>query len=77
MATARVQFTFFWLVVAQALHSFEEYRGRLYEGFLPARIVSGLISSDLRWGFVVFNVAFVTSRTSCGAPLRRGGSWPI
>lgn len=41
--------------MTQAAHSVEEYRGRLLEVFLPARFVSGLISRDLRQGFIIFN----------------------
>ena len=62
---ARDQLTFLSLVVVQALHSIEEYRGHLYEIFLPARTVSGLISPDLRLGFAVFNVTFVLFGVWC------------
>jgi hypothetical protein len=43
----------------------EEYKGRLYESFLPARFVSGLISRDLERGFVIFNVALVAFGLWC------------
>lgn len=43
----------------------EEYRGRLYDVFLPARFVSGLISRDLQQGFVIFNVALVAFGLWC------------
>jgi hypothetical protein len=55
----RIRFAFLALLIAQAAHSIEEYAFRLYEVFAPARFVSGLISSDLRTGFIVFNVAFL------------------
>jgi hypothetical protein len=55
----RFQTTFLALVLAQAAHSTEEYVGRLYEVFAPARFVSGLISPDLEHGFLIFNAAIV------------------
>jgi len=61
----RFQATFVALVVAQAAHSIEEYFGRLYEVFPPARFVSGLISQNLRLGFIIFNVALVTFGAWC------------
>ena len=45
--SARLRTAFLWLIVAQAAHSIEEYAGRLWESFPPARLVSGLVSSDL------------------------------
>jgi Protein of unknown function with HXXEE motif len=62
---ARTRATFLALVVVQALHSIEEYHGRLYEVFLPARAVSGLISTNLQHGFVVFNVTLVAFGLWC------------
>ena len=64
--------TFSLLILVQALHSLEEYRGRLYNVFAPARFVSGLISSNLELGFVVANVALVAFGVWCVAvPVRR------
>jgi hypothetical protein len=37
----------------------EEYVGRLWESFPPARLVSGLLSDDLERGFLIANVALV------------------
>ena len=50
---------FLWLMVAQAAHSLEEYRFRLYDVFAPARWISGLFSSDLRVGFASANILLV------------------
>jgi hypothetical protein len=66
----RVQFTFLGLIIGQAAHSIEEYTGRLYEVFLPARVVSGLISRDLQQGFIIFNVALVAFGVWCSC-------WPV
>jgi len=53
------KWTFGALVLLQAFHSFEEYRGQLWESFPPARFVSGLVSQDLERGFLIGNIALV------------------
>ena len=47
---------FILLVVIQALHSIEEYLGRLWEVFPPAVWLTGLISSDKHFAFLVINI---------------------
>jgi hypothetical protein len=70
-----LQAAFYALVGVQAAHSVEEYIGRLYDVFPPARAVSGLISRDLERGFLVFNAALVTFGVWCAMwPVRR--QWP-
>jgi hypothetical protein len=72
---SRVQAAFGALILAQAAHSVEEYIGRLWEIFPPARFVSNLISRDLESGFLVANVGLVALGLWCWAwPIRRG--WP-
>jgi len=66
----RFQLSFLALVAIQAAHSVEEYVGRLYDVFPPARFVSGLISQDPERGFVIFNVALVTFGLWCFV-------WPV
>ncbi|RPH69545.1 MAG: HXXEE domain-containing protein [Myxococcaceae bacterium] len=62
------------LIAAQAAHSVEEYLGKLYEVFPPARFVSGLVSSDLRRGFVIANGVLIALGLLCFlGPVR--GSW--
>jgi len=56
---------FLVLVLAQAAHSIEEYVFRLYDVFLPARLVSGLFSSDLRRGFAIGNILLVAWAAWC------------
>ena len=64
------------LVLAQAAHSVEEYLGRLWETFPPARLLTGLVSEDLRLGFLVINVSFVAFGLWCWIwPVRR--QWGI
>ncbi len=71
----RLQYTFLLLVIVQALHSLEEFAGRLYEVFPPARFVSGLVSQNLERGFIILNVALLTFGLWCFFwPIRR--RWP-
>jgi hypothetical protein len=75
MLPMRFRTLFLALIAVQAMHSVEEYAFRLYDVFPPARTVSGLISSDLRIGFIIFNVALVSFGIACWlGPVRRG--WP-
>ena len=62
--------TFAWLILVQAAHSVEEYAGRLWESFPPARFVTGLVSQDLAHGFLILNVGLVGFGVWC---LR----WPV
>jgi hypothetical protein len=72
---ARFKATFGTLVLAQAAHSIEEYAGRLWESFPPARLLTGAIASDREVGFLVINVALVAFGLWCLAwPVRR--NWP-
>ena len=71
----RIKTTFAALVAAQTAHSIEEYVGRLWESFPPARLLSGLISSDRELGFLILNAALVAFGCWCFLwPVRRG--WP-
>jgi hypothetical protein len=65
MKQSGTSLTFGLLILAQAAHSIEEYRGRLWESLPPARLVSGLISQDLELGFLAANVAIVTFGVWC------------
>lgn len=63
------------LILTQAAHSVEEYVGRLWESFPPARLVSAAISDNLETGFLIANVALVSFGLWCWlGPIRRG--WP-
>jgi hypothetical protein len=66
---------FLALVVAQAAHSIEEYVGRLWESFPPARILTSLVSDDLERGFLILNIVLVAFGFWCYLwPVRR--EWP-
>jgi len=68
----RTRLTFALLIAAQAAHSIEEYVGRLYDVFPPARFVSGVVSTDRQLGFAILNVAIVTIGVVCAAQVWRG-----
>jgi hypothetical protein len=71
----RTRALFGCLVLAQAAHSVEEYAGRLWETFPPARFMSGLVSSDPERGFLILNVVLVAFGVWCFLwPVSRG--WP-
>jgi hypothetical protein len=72
----RLQGLFGALVLTQAAHSTEEYVGRLWVSFPPARFVSGLISEDLERSFLLANLTLIAFGFWCWLwPLR--SSWPI
>jgi hypothetical protein len=72
---SRFHVAFGVLVLAQAAHSVEEYYGRLWESFPPARFLTGAISSDPERGFLIINVSLVAFGIWCFLwPVRR--DWP-
>lgn len=71
----RLKTTFLALIGTEAAHSVEEYLGRLWEVFPPARFVTGLVAEDRRVGFIVINIAlFIFGICSFIWPVRR--NWP-
>jgi hypothetical protein len=71
----RLHAAFGALIVAQAAHSVEEYLGRLWETFPPARWLTGLLTADLERGFLIINLSLVAFGVWCFlGPVRRG--WP-
>jgi hypothetical protein len=72
---ARHKAAFGALVLTQAAHSVEEYVGRLWETFPPARLLTALVSRDQEHGFLLLNVALVAFGVWCLVwPIRR--DWP-
>jgi len=53
----KIKTAFVALVLMQALHSIEEYIGRLWEVYAPAKYISGLVSDNHEQGFVIINIA--------------------
>jgi hypothetical protein len=64
------------LVLTQAAHSVEEYVGRLWETFPPARFLTGLVSRDQEQGFLLMNVALVAFGVLCGRSVETGRPQP-
>lgn len=54
--TNKIKTAFLLLVLVQALHSIEEYIGKLWDVFPPAKYITGLFSNDHEKAFVVINI---------------------
>jgi len=68
----RIKTTFLLLVLVQGLHSIEEYFGRLWEVFPPARFLTGLLSKNLETGFLIINIGLFIFGIWCWlTPVRR------
>jgi hypothetical protein len=79
---ARSRKLFLALILTQVAHSIEEYLFRLYEVLLPARVISGYISSNLAVGFAIANTALIAfafwcyfARVRSGHPAARSWAW--
>jgi hypothetical protein len=79
---ARGRLAFLLLVAAQAAHSIEEYRFRLYDLFAPARAVSDALGLVRATSFAVTNTALVLfglwcyfARVRTGHRAARGFAW--
>ncbi len=55
----RISTTFLLLILTQAVHAAEEYFGKLWEVYAPARFICNLISSDPKTGFLIINTVFI------------------
>lgn len=55
----RIKITFLLLVLTQALHSVEEYMGRLWEVYAPAKFICSLIAKDPKTGFLILDTGFL------------------
>ncbi|HEV8080055.1 MAG TPA: HXXEE domain-containing protein [Chitinophagaceae bacterium] len=51
-----IKIAFLALVLMQALHSIEEYIGKLWEIYAPAIFISSLVSKNHETGFVIINI---------------------
>lgn len=61
----RTRMSFALLVAVQAMHSVEEYIGRLWESFPPAAFVSSIVPSNHELGFVLVNFALLAFGVWC------------
>ncbi len=72
---SRIKVGFCALIFTQLAHSIEEYVGRLWESFPPARFLTGMISPDRELAFIVLNSALVLLGLWCLLfPVRK--EWP-
>ena len=75
---ATAQRLFLLLIVAQALHSIEEYVFALWEVLAPARFLSGLLSDEPAFGFAVINTTIVALGIwSYLCPVRRNSAFAV
>jgi hypothetical protein len=51
-----IRISFLLIVLVQGLHSIEESIGKLWEVYPPATFLSGLVSANLKTGFIIINV---------------------
>jgi hypothetical protein len=51
-----IRINFLLIALVQGLHSIEESIGKLWDVYPPATFLSGLVSSDLKMGFIIINV---------------------
>ena len=51
-----IRINFLLIVLVQGLHSIEEYFGNLWDVYPPATFLSGLVSSNLKTGFIIINI---------------------
>jgi hypothetical protein len=69
---SRIKIAFGLLIFVQIAHSIEEYVGRLWESFPPARFLTGIFSSDHERAFIVLNFVLVAFGLWCLVfPVRR------
>ena len=52
-----IRITFLLIAVVQGLHSIEEYSGKLWDVYPPATFICGLVSDNLKNGFITINVS--------------------
>jgi len=52
----KISSIFLVLVLVQGIHSIEEYVGKLWESFPPARVLCSMLSDNLVTGFLIINI---------------------
>lgn len=56
---------FLMLVIVRALHSVEEYSGRLWEVLRPAKLVSSVVAENTGTGFLIINIGLFIFDMGC------------
>ena len=62
---SRIKISFLLLVLTQGLHSIEEYIGRLWEVYPPAKFMCSIVSKNHETGFLIINIGFFISGLLC------------
>ena len=62
---SKIKSGFLILVLIQAAHSIEEYIGRLWEVFPPAKFLTSLFSENHEKGFLIVNIGLLTFGILC------------
>ncbi len=52
-----IQIYFLLIALVQGFHSIEEYAGRLWDVYPPAKYICGLVSNNLERAFVIINIS--------------------
>ncbi len=52
-----IRINFLLIALAQGLHSIEEYTGRLWDVYPPAKFICGLVSTNLERAFIIINIS--------------------
>ena len=69
----RITTAFLILVILQAFHSLEEYLGKLWDVFPPARFLTGIIANNRETGFLIINIGLFLFGLWCWLfPVRKG-----
>ena len=71
----KIKIAFLLLVLVQALHSVEEYYGKLWVVYAPAKFITSLVSDDHEKGFIIINIAlFIAGMLIWLAVVRKNSS---
>jgi hypothetical protein len=71
----QIRIFFLLLVLIQGVHSVEEYMGKIWEVFAPAKFLCGLISKNHETGFLIINTGlFIFGMWCWFGPLRKNNA---
>ena len=72
----KIKWMFFVLVLVQGFHSIEEYVGKIWESFPPARVLCNLVSDNHVIGFLIINLGlFVFGLWCFFFPIRKDANF--
>ena len=57
---SRIRMTLLLLILTQSIHAVEEYFGKLWDIYPPAKFICNAISSNPETGFIIINVTFIS-----------------